>query len=130
MDAELLRSKTTSRRITLIGMIMTTRILVILLLAGLVAGCSSDPTVVPEESIVAEKPIINADEAHDFLEFSTLTVPDLPEERWEYEDGAKICSGYLTRIDSQDFCAAEVPSDWVPFTYEGQTYYVQPLSGG
>ncbi len=34
---------------------------------------------------------------------------------------------YLTRIEKEDYCAAEVPSDWRPFEFNGRNYYVQPL---
>ena len=48
--------------------------------------------------------------------------------KWIERNGSRICDGYLTRRKDQDFCAAEVPEDWVPFEFAGKTYYVQPLS--
>ena len=54
---------------------------------------------------------------------------DLPSGKWIDKDGAKICDGYLTRRADQDFCAAEIPADWVPFEFDGTTYYIQPLAG-
>ena len=54
---------------------------------------------------------------------------DLPSGNWTRKDGALICRGYLTRQADEDFCAAEVPSDWVPFEFEGKTYYIPPLTG-
>jgi hypothetical protein len=52
----------------------------------------------------------------------------LPEGTWYDQNGSRICEGFLTRNIDEDFCAAEVPIDWVPFEFNGQTYYVQPLS--
>ena len=49
--------------------------------------------------------------------------------QWELENGSMICHGYLTRVKSEDYCSATVPDDWMPFTYDGKTYYVQPLAG-
>jgi hypothetical protein len=47
---------------------------------------------------------------------------------WLEQDGVRTCVGFLTRNADQDFCAAEIPADWVPFEFNDQTYYVQPLS--
>ena len=35
---------------------------------------------------------------------------------------------YIAHIEKGDYCAAEVPSDWLPFEFNGRTYYVQPLT--
>ena len=48
---------------------------------------------------------------------------------WQYLDGRRVCDGYMTRNFDEEFCEAEVPEDWLPFTYDGETYFVQPLSG-
>jgi len=48
--------------------------------------------------------------------------------QWFYRDGMRLCDGYLTRFEDDEYCSSEVPSDWVPFEFEGNTYYVQPLS--
>jgi hypothetical protein len=53
--------------------------------------------------------------------------PQLRSGKWVEQDGALVCDGYLTRSADQDYCSALPPEDWVPFTFEGQTYYVQPL---
>ena len=49
---------------------------------------------------------------------------------WVEKDGSRICDGYMTRVESEDYCVSEVPEDWIPFEFEGQTYYVQPLADG
>ena len=46
---------------------------------------------------------------------------------WVERDGSRFCNGYLTRVESEEFCVSEIPEGWVPFTFEGQTYFVQPL---
>lgn len=48
---------------------------------------------------------------------------------WRERDGHRICDGYLTRIENEDYCAAEIPADWEPFEFDGQVYYIQPLGG-
>ena len=45
------------------------------------------------------------------------------------QNGARVCDGYMTRFDGEDFCSACPPEDWEPFTFDGQTYYIQPLDG-
>jgi len=47
---------------------------------------------------------------------------------WTDHGGIKECDGYLTRFEDEEFCSSEIPSDWVPFAFEGRTFYVQPLS--
>jgi hypothetical protein len=54
---------------------------------------------------------------------------DLENGPWEMIDGAKVCRGYLTERESEDYCAKSVPDAWKAFTYDDQTYYFQPLSG-
>ena len=48
---------------------------------------------------------------------------------WREKNGSKICDGYMTRFENEDYCSAKVPEGWVPFQYNGETYYVQPLAG-
>ena len=38
------------------------------------------------------------------------------------------CDGYLVYFESENYCVSEVPADWVPFEFNGRTYYKQPLS--
>ena len=47
---------------------------------------------------------------------------------WIEKDGSRFCSGFLTRFAENDCCAAEIPPDWVPFEFNGETYFVQPLA--
>ncbi len=53
---------------------------------------------------------------------------DLPPGRWQYQNGTRVCDGYMTRFDNQDYCSGEPPEDWIPFSFDGQRYYIQPLS--
>jgi hypothetical protein len=46
---------------------------------------------------------------------------------WHLQDGELVCDGYLARSADEDFCADEVPEDWVPRKFNGQVYYVQPM---
>ena len=48
---------------------------------------------------------------------------------WVWADDALTCDGFLTRRGDEDFCEAEIPEDWRPFEFNGQTYYRQPLGG-
>jgi hypothetical protein len=47
---------------------------------------------------------------------------------WVEKNGSRFCNGYMTRVESEEFCVPEIPQGWVPFTFEGQTYFVQPLA--
>ena len=47
---------------------------------------------------------------------------------WRYLNGEMICDGYLTRREDKEFCEPNVPDDWRAFRYDGEIYYVQPLS--
>jgi hypothetical protein len=47
---------------------------------------------------------------------------------WKIENGELICDGFLIRRSDKDFCSASVPEDWERFSYNGKTYYIQPLS--
>ena len=48
--------------------------------------------------------------------------------KWIKEDGVRYCDGYLTRAVDDKFCSEEVPSDWQPFEFNGNLYFVQPLT--
>lgn len=48
--------------------------------------------------------------------------------QWIDRNGVKNCDGYLTRLEDDEYCSSEIPSDWVPFKFEGRTFFVQPLS--
>ncbi|MEO1247557.1 MAG: hypothetical protein AAFX56_17895 [Pseudomonadota bacterium] len=47
---------------------------------------------------------------------------------WEFRSGVKICKGYLTRSEDEDFCASSIPRDWTGFEFDGRTYYWLPLA--
>ena len=47
---------------------------------------------------------------------------------WVERDGALVCEGYMTRYENEEFCSSEVPDDWRPFEFDGQTFYMQPLA--
>ena len=55
--------------------------------------------------------------------------PEIRPGIWREQNGARVCDGYMTRFDGEDFCSACPPEDWEPFTFDGQTYYIQPLDG-
>ncbi len=59
-----------------------------------------------------------------------LALQESPEKsgKWQKEGESLVCDGFLTRVENDDHCAAEVPSDWRPFEFNGKTYYVQPLT--
>ena len=47
---------------------------------------------------------------------------------WTNRDGVREGDGYLTHSENDVHCAAAVPEAWIPFEFEGETYYVAPLS--
>ena len=51
-----------------------------------------------------------------------------PEERWIKRGGRLICSGHLSRVESDRFCSLNRPPDSQPFEYAGEGYFVQPLT--
>jgi hypothetical protein len=48
--------------------------------------------------------------------------------KWIEQDGVLMCDGYLTRVESEDYCEAQVPEDWQPFEFDGRTYFMIPLT--
>lgn len=93
---------------------------------------SAPEAVVTDEMIQAEREaqlaIQMAEEEFDMFLQERLGQGQQQPGEWIEKDGARICLGFLTRNADQDFCAAEVPADWVPFEFNGNTYYMQPLS--
>ena len=73
--------------------------------------------------VVRARELAETAEAH----CSDSVAQGTPSGQWVERDGQIVCDGYLTRVDDQDYCAAEVPDDWRPFTFDGELYYVQPL---
>ena len=50
------------------------------------------------------------------------------EERRKKKGGFMACEGYLTRSEDDDYCTYDIPEDWVPFEFNGTTYFFQPLA--
>ena len=48
---------------------------------------------------------------------------------WIEGDDVRLCDGYLRRREDEDFCEPEIPEEWAPFEFSGQTYCRQPLRG-
>jgi len=46
---------------------------------------------------------------------------------WIEEDGVRYCDGYLTRNADEEYCSTDIPEDWRPFEFNGETYFVAPL---
>lgn len=49
-----------------------------------------------------------------------LAERNLDEGEWVEKDGGLVCEGFLTKFESDDFCSAGAPEDWVPIAYQGQ----------
>ncbi len=60
-------------------------------------------------------------------ECSASAAQSSPSGQWVERDGQIVCDGYLTRFDDHDYCSAEAPDDWTPFSFDGELYYLQPL---
>ncbi len=106
---------------------MNKRIAVSFVLLSSIVGCFSSQSLDSHDPVVAEQDSV---EPGAELFFSHLNNDhDLQPGSWQEEGGSIICLGYLTRVESEDYCAESVPDDWTPFTFAGQTYYVQPLAG-
>lgn len=81
------------------------------------------------EGIVVEDNMLPGFSADHLLELEGyVSDNNKPSGQWREEDGAIVCDGYMTRYSDQDYCAAEVPEDWVPFELDGQQLYIQPLA--
>ena len=52
-----------------------------------------------------------------------------PSGNWHIQNGIRVCDGYIVRNANEEYCASEIPEDWVPYSFDGQEYYVQPLMG-
>ena len=59
----------------------------------------------------------------------SVVTGDSKSGKWVQKDGILTCDGFMTRRADQDYCSAEVPGDWVPFEFDGQVYFLQPLQG-
>lgn len=61
--------------------------------------------------------------------FKEVDPDRLPAGEWQFRNGMKLCKGYLTRIEDEDFCAESIPEGWKAFEFNGRTYYRVPLAG-
>jgi len=103
---------------------MPVRFIMLVSAVLIAAGCrGAEPP--SAETTTPTNPPATIDPSH---EPNSLMAPELPPGTWREEHGARFCEGYLTRREDLDYCAAEVPGDWEPFEFDGQTYYVQPLT--
>ncbi len=106
----------------------------ILLALVLSTGLADEPAEAPEDStsepdleLTPEQPKLFGDPSARENGSVPLDSPPRLSGEWIEGDGVRVCDGYLTRFENEDYCAAEVPSDWQPFEFNGRTYYVQPL---
>lgn len=95
---------------------MKARLATFLVLLSSIVGCSSDE--------YAHRYPASAGQA-DLSSDLSLEAPQPGE--WKLQDGVRMCNGYLTRVEDEDFCAKSVPQDWEKFDFNGQTYYRVPL---
>ena len=115
-----------------------TRVVLIALIVPLVAVAQDDAEVEGQPLEGVEE--LSPEELDRFLEelekqgFATLPEEPQPEPgqreysgEWIEEDGERYCDGYLTRNAYEQYCSAEVPQDWRPFEFNGETYFVAPL---
>ena len=91
----------------------------------LIACQAEIPTDIEESNSVSVLPFSSLEESAALEDY--LREHGLAPGNWRYEDVARICDGYMTRFEDEIYCASEVPDDWVPFEFDGQIYYVQPL---
>ncbi len=127
---------------------MSPKIPAFLLLAILVTGCSARtdlpvaevPAGVPESDSKKETAPYPSGEWDPPAGFDSLPpevrehIDDLRAKRLAEgrEEGPPIvfldCEHYLTRVETEDFCSEDIPPDWKPFEFDGQTYFVKPLA--
>lgn len=91
----------------------------------LICGCTPDSVEAP-----AYAPPLDPDTLR-ITDEQGANVPaflDLREGQWVERNGALVCEGYMTRFADENYCAAEPPSEWRAFEFDGQTWYMQPLS--
>ena len=106
---------------------LITRTAVLFVSANILAACQADTGADnEEEKSIAVLPFVSDDQLQNLDEY--LTEFELLPGMWREKNGSKICGGYMTRFENEDYCSAKVPEGWVPFQYNGETYYVQPLA--
>ena len=110
---------------------MARNLALLIVMSFLSVACDSDSPQGLNNALIEQYVAIHPVDERPFTDFQTL-LDDLEKKfsgEWYFVGGDRICDGFLTRSDDEEFCEAEIPEDWQPFTYDGKTYYVQPLSG-
>ena len=105
-------------------------LLVILGVVALSTGCEKDTPIEAQISPDQEDGDLRA-EKFDFQGTESELLRSLMRKkgRWRYSNGRRLCDGYLTPSIDQDYCESDAPEDWQSFSFDGRTYYFQPLSG-
>lgn len=91
-------------------------------------GCASSNAPMATSVTTSDVPITPIEP-----QLELQTQPDRPQSlpgEWQFVNGSKVCNGYLTRVATEFYCEAEAPVDWRAFSYGGQTFYYQRLTGG
>ncbi len=103
---------------------MTPRGFAALFIAAAVCACGSEA----ERHAQAEQDQTQRRQLEDFEREEILAYLERNKSNWVERDGALVCEGYMTRYENEEFCSSEVPDDWRPFEFDGQTFYMQPLA--
>ena len=107
---------------------MITRTAVLFVSVLILAACEADSGADnAEEKSIVVLPFESNVQLPNLDEY--LKEYQLPPGMWREKNGTKICDGYMTRFENEEYCSARVPEGWVPFQYNGETYYVQALAG-
>ena len=123
---------------------MKVRAYALIVLLGVFSSTNADePAKNPEESTSEPSSELTPEQLELLYEYmarekrgfvippkTTMPLEDQPEfsGEWIEREGMHTCDGYLTRIENEDYCEAEIPADWRPFEFDGRTYFVQPLA--
>ena len=94
----------------------------------------------PEDQPLEETEELSPEEFDRFLQeleehgFARVPKKPQPEQgqrefsgKWIEEGGERYCDGYLTRNADEAYCSADIPEDWRPFEFNGDTFFVTPL---
>ena len=93
-------------------------IVVIVGFVALFVGCSAQ-----EETPKSRLTVLNWQENQDLSAFQQDKSG-----RWDEIGSSRICRGYLVQIENEEYCSSRPLNDWKQFTYDGQKYYLHPLS--
>jgi len=106
---------------------MNTRIAVLFSSFAALASCQTDVSSDATEPDSDATPLfVSPDPPPTVQEY--LKEHELSPGNWREADGSRICEGYMTRFEDEDYCASQIPEDWIPFQFDGETYYSQPLT--